>query len=203
VDSLIFYNFYEGTIYKFSNGNFYKSRVISCFQHFQDLVYRNLEETTLFVIENSELHDLELLHPLCSQIFERTGSISEDLFEKFCKIIEKLEENMMIPQIEFQSQICEKDALFDEFLKISSIESKSPSKKGKLKISKKIKNYYKKSLVWQILLNWLLYVIYKENLHLDKILHLIEISRKSFDESKFYELQSEKRSLLLKIESTL
>jgi hypothetical protein len=199
-NNVVFYS--SNVIWKYSSLGLFKSTIISCYQHFQDLVKVNLEETANFVIENTELHDLNLIEPLCVQVFPNPELISVPAFEKFCEIIKKLEENLQIPQIEFQSQSYKNDTLFDEFLKIAA-QNETSSKRLKGKLHRKVKKYYTKSFVWLILLNWLLFVIYKLNLQLDKTLRLLSIASKSCHSHFFSLLYSESSSQSQQISSIL
>ena len=158
-DGKIFFNENENCLYKFAENTFFQSKIVSCFNHFLDLVRKNVTEAAVFALENVELQQLELLQDLCKEIFTENIQIDSQIFEDFCELIRKLEENMSFPRIQMKNEVIKKDELFDEFLKVSVQESRLLMKKNRRHIDKRVKKYYKLNFTKQIIVNWLLYII--------------------------------------------
>lgn len=199
------YNHQEHIIYKYTSQGFYKSKIISCYEHFLHLLSRpeNVDSCLTFTLENPELHNLDLLQDLCVLVFANDFNVNLELFKRFSELIEKLEENMRFPRIEVKNVEYKRDDLFDEFLKASSLAKKPKPRVVKIKIDKRILAYYRKNLTWVLLVNWLLFVIWKKNLALDKVSRFAGVAERSLDFYKFRILSQEKNALVREIESVL
>ena len=202
-EQAVFFSVFDQSLYKLQDSYLLKARILNIDQYFNRLVQEDTNNAVKFVLENEVLHDIELLQPLCFQVFYENKDVDLENKEKFEGIVKKLEEMMQLPVVAFRQEKIEKDEMFDEFLRLNYIEKISKKALGKGKVDKRIRGYLGKNFTWSILINWLLVVIYRKNEELDKIWRLVGISNRSLDFEKFKALNFEARELQKVIEAVL
>ena len=199
----VYFNCCTSSIYKYYKGRFFLAKIISSLERFMSLMSSSIQEAVVFTLENCEIHKLDLLQGLCEIIFTNQNLIDCDLFEKFASLIESLEKNIPFPRIEIKRDETKRDELFDEFLMMTTQEYHKAEKKVVIKLDKRVKRYYTINFTYQILVNWLLYVILLKNEDLKLTRKFLKIARESLDEVKFYALAAEERNQINIISSIL
>ena len=202
-EQAIFFSLIDQSLYKLQDSCLLKARILNIDQFFNRLVQKDTNNAVKFAIENEVLHNIEVLQPLCFQVFYENRDVDLDCKERFESIIKKLEEMMQLPVVAFRQEKIEKDEMFDEFLRLNYIEKISKKAAGMGKVDKRIRRYLGKEFTWSILINWLLVVIYRKNEELDRVWRLVGIANRSLDCEKFRALNFEARELQKMIESVL
>ena len=202
-EQAIFFSLIDQSLYKLQDSCLLKARILNIDQFFNRLVQKDTNNAVKFAIENEVLHNIEVLQPLCFQVFYENRDVDLDCKERFESIIKKLEEMMQLPVVAFRQEKIEKDEMFDEFLRLNYIEKISKKAAGMGKVDKRIRRSLGKEFTWSILINWLLVVIYRKNEELDRVWRLVGIANRSLDCEKFRALNFEARELQKMIESVL
>ena len=199
----VFFNLITKTLYKRSPSGIHQAAILTISEYFQRLLLGDTNETVGFVLSNPELQSLDTLQPLCVQVFSDNREVAPSLLERFCSVVGALEENMSLPDVKVKEEVLENDELFDEFLRLSLLE-KAGKVKGKVRrVGKRIRDYERKSFVWLILANWLMFVILKKNEKHFRIRTWLRIAERSLDYTKFSLLVQEERLAIQQIESIL
>lgn len=200
-DCQIFFNLNTKTLYKKSKNGIYKAVILTISEYFQRLLLGDTNETVNFVLNNSELQNLDTLQPLCVQVFCDNREVSPELLDQFCSIIRALEENMSLPDVKVKKEVLENDELFDEFLRLSLLDKVQKVRGKKKKVDRRIRDYERKSFVWLVLANWLMFVIFKKNEKLFRIRTFLKIAERSLDYYKFRLLVQEEKTVIQQVES--
>jgi hypothetical protein len=200
-DSEVFFNSAENSLYKKKDFQIFKAQVLTVHQFYYRLLNEDADQAVKFVLENQSLHDLELLQPLCYQVFHEKREIEP--FEQFVTLIQKLEENMQLPVIPVQMEVVENDEMFDEFLRLNYLENLEKKKKNRGKVDKRIRKFYRYNFTKVIICNYLMFVILKKNYQLEKIRGWVKVAEKSLDYVNFRALVNEEKKIVDEISGVL